>query len=338
MQSGKVSLKMLLAAGLCSALLAEVAVAAGPSCSGRDMLAEMREREPAVHAGLAKAAAAVVNTEAMLWKVEKANIAPSYLMGTVHVSDERVTQWSPRVTAALASAKSMAFEVADLSPAAMAAAVGKSLPMFIYTDGRQLDRVLSPDQFSKAAASLAKAGLPAEVATRVKPWFVFMLLAVSDCERGRQAAGKPPLDALLQNEAQKRGIPLVGLETLEGQLAILAAIPEPQQVAMLKATLHFADRTADQMETMLQLYLKRQLGFTIPFQYALAAKAGVDPSAFQSFERDLIDKRNLKMAETARPLLDKGAAFVAVGGMHLVGATGLVAQLRQAGFTVTAVE
>lgn len=309
-----------------------------PSCSGRDMLAEMHAQAPEVHARLAGAAAQVINTEAMLWRVEKAGVAPSHLMGTVHVTDERVTRWSPRVTAALAGAKSMALEVADLSPAAMAAAIGKSVPLLFYTDGRQLRSVLSPEQFAKASASIAKAGLPAEAAGQIKPWFVFMLLAVSECEAGRQAAGKPPLDALLQNEGLRRGIPVIGLETLEGQIAQMAAIPEAQQVAMLKATLHFADRTADQMETILQLYLKRQLGYTLPFQYELAHQAGVEPSAFQSFERDLIDKRNVGMVAASRPLLDKGGAFIAVGAMHLVGKSGLVEQLRQAGYIVSAVE
>jgi uncharacterized protein len=314
------------------------AAAAAPACAGRDMLAEMREAEPETHARLATAAAQVINTEAMLWRVEKAGVSPSYLMGTVHVTDERVVTLSPGVEAALAAAKAMALEVADVSPAAMAAVVGKSVPLFIYTDGRQLDGILAPEQFAKASASLAKGGLPAEFAARVKPWFVFLLLSMSECERNRQAAGKPALDAVLQSEGEKRGIPVVGLETLESQLGLMAAIPEPQQIAMLKATLHFADRSADQMETMLQLYLKRQLGFTIPFQYELARKAGVEPSAFKSFENDLIGKRNTNMAAAALPLLDKGAAFIAVGGLHLVGANGLVALFRQAGYAVTAVE
>ena len=89
--------------------------------------------------------------------------------------------------------------------------------------------------------------MPAEVATRIRPWLVFMLLAIPECERHRQAAGKQALDLQLMDEALKRGVPVTGLETIESQLAMLAAIPEDQQVAMLKAMLHYADRTEDQM-------------------------------------------------------------------------------------------
>jgi uncharacterized protein len=141
-----------------------------------------------------------------------------------------------------------------------------------------------------------------------------------------------------RREGAKRGIAVVGLETIESQIAMMAEIPDDQQVAMLKATVHHLDRVGDQMETMLQLYQARQLGYSIPFQHELARKAGVDPESFHSFERNLISKRNMAMAERARPLLDKGAAFVAVGALHLVGTDGLVALLRQAGFTVIAVE
>jgi uncharacterized protein YbaP (TraB family) len=44
------------------------------------------------------------------------------------------------------------------------------------------------------------------------------------------------------------------------------------------------------------------------------------------------------MRDAAEPLLQDGSAFIAVGALHLVGPTGLVALLRERGYTVTAVE
>ncbi|MCX7826465.1 MAG: hypothetical protein N2689_13030, partial [Verrucomicrobiae bacterium] len=43
--------------------------------------------------------------------------------------------------------------------------------------------------------------------------------------------------------------------------------------------LAYLDRRNDMLETMLQLYLKRQMGAAMPFQIALAKKAGVDVTA-----------------------------------------------------------
>ena len=43
------------------------------------------------------------------------------------------------------------------------------------------------------------------------------------------------------------------------------------------------------------------------------------------------------MAKRSAPIIDRGDAFIAVGALHLPGRDGLVARLRQAGYTVTAV-
>ena len=44
------------------------------------------------------------------------------------------------------------------------------------------------------------------------------------------------------------------------------------------------------------------------------------------------------MRATAEPLLEQGRVFIAIGALHLPGKQGLVALLREAGYTVTPVE
>lgn len=333
---------LLLLTRMSTLLLAVVACSASgqaqPACKGRDMLAELRLSDPQAHARITSQSARITNTEALLWRIDRQGLPPSYLFGTAHLSDERITTLSPAIRQAMADTHIMAFEVADLSPESMAAAISKNVHLFVYTDGRQLEHTLAPDQFAKATGVLAAAGMPAAVASRIKPWLVFMMLAVPACERHRQSSGKPALDMQLAADARRRGIPVVGLETLEGQLSMLAEIPEDQQIAMLRAVLHHADRTEDQMETIVQLYLNRQMGLALPFQHELARTAGVAADAFDAFEKDIVIKRNVAMAESAKPLLAKGEAFVGVGALHLIGPNGLVALFRQAGYTVTAVE
>lgn len=70
------------------------------TCGGRDMISELEASDPKAHAALTEKAAAVTNTEAMLWRVEKTGAEPSFLFGTAHVSDRRVTRCHrPRSTA-----------------------------------------------------------------------------------------------------------------------------------------------------------------------------------------------------------------------------------------------
>jgi hypothetical protein len=319
-------------------LPAPAAMASEPACRGRDMLAELAGSDPEAHARLSRAAAAASNTEALLWRIEKPGLAPSHLLGTVHLSDDRVAKLSPKVMAAIGAARAMALEVADLSPAAMAKALGQTAGLFVYAGERGLADALEPEELEKAKALLLRSGLPGEFAAKVRPWLVFMLLSTSDCERRRTGAGLPVLDMRLAEEGRRRRIRVVGLETLEGQLRMLAAIPEAQQVAMLKATLKLIDRRNDLMETMLLLYVRRQMGLAIPFQHELARRAGVAEGAYAAFESELIVRRNAGMAAAARPLLEQGGAFIGVGALHLIGPTGLVELIRAAGFTVSAVE
>ena len=99
----------------------------------------------------------------------------------------------------------------------------------------------------------------------------------------------------------------------------MASISNDQQILMLKAGLAYADRTDDMIETLIQMYLSRKLGATMPFQIALGEKVGIPAKAYEEFTRILVTERNAKMRDSAKPLLDIGQAFVAVGALHLSG-------------------
>ncbi|HVZ04875.1 TraB/GumN family protein [Hyphomicrobium sp.] len=307
-------------------------------CHGTDMLAEMQSTAPDVYKKVMDESRLTANTEAILWKIEKPGIAPSYLMATMHISDPRISRLPAQAKEAIAHSKSVALEVADLSDKAVAAAMAKSQELVAYGGGKTLKTQLSAEEFQKVEHVVAQAGMPAKVAEVLRPWLISMLLATSDCERKQVAAGAKVLDLKVAAEAQKDGLRITGLETIEKQLKALASIPDDQQIAMLKVGLKYADRSDDMMETLVQMYLKREIGAAMPFQLALAAAAGVPASAFDGFKKTLLLDRNAGMRDAAVPLIEKGNAFIAVGALHLVGSAGLVALLRERGYTVTAVE
>lgn len=311
---------------------------AGGQCRGVDMLAETAARDQATYNRIMAAASATRNANAILWKIEKEGHAPSYLFGTVHLTDERVTTLSPAVTKALDDAKVIALEVSDLTETATASVIAQSAPLVMFTDGRRLDGLLSSSEFDTVKSIIGRSGMPADLAALFKPWIVTMILSVSDCEREKVQSGARVLDMKIAEIGKKRGLDVVGLETIPAQLEALAAVPERQQLDMLRSSLRFADRTNDMMETLVQLYLKRQISAALPFQIALAHEAGIGDEAFAGFQQKLLDERNVKMLTVAQPLLEKGGAFIAIGALHLPGDRGFVDLLRQAGYTVTAIE
>jgi uncharacterized protein YbaP (TraB family) len=311
---------------------------AQPTCRGKDMLAEFATTQPAIHAEIMKTAAETANARAVFWRIEKTGVAPSHLFGTVHLTDDRITALSPAVSAALEQSKHVVLEVADLTQEAMVAAVGQLAPLFLNTSGARLEQVLDARQFATVKATLAKSGMPGEIANLIRPWLVTTLLSLSECERQRAASGRLVLDMRLAEAAKSRGIPVHGLETIRGQLEAMAAVPDAQQIEMLKASLKFADRIDDMMETMIGMYVRREMGAAWPLNLALGKIAGVSPSAYKGFENEIVIKRNIAMRDGALPLIEKGGAFIGVGALHLVGTSGLVELLRARGYTVTAIE
>jgi uncharacterized protein YbaP (TraB family) len=323
---------------LFSTYLPASADATAQRCHGVDMLAEMQSKSPDAYKKIMDESRGLPNAEAVLWKIEKPGVPQSYLFGTMHLSDPRISELSPKAKEAIDQSKSVALEVADLSEKAVAAAMAKAGSLLVYTNGKTLNTELSADEFKKVQKVVAKAGMPENVSAMLRPWLIGMLLSTSDCERKQVASGATVLDLRVAAEAQKNGLTVAGLETIESQLAALASIPDDQQIAMLKVGLKYIDRSDDMMETLVQMYLKRNIGAAMPFQLELAAESGTPASAFDGFKKALLVDRNARMRDAAEPMLEKGNAFIAVGALHLVGTTGLVALLRERGYTVTAVE
>jgi uncharacterized protein YbaP (TraB family) len=321
--------------------LAVGAQAQAPTCGGRNVLDEMRTTEPAVHARIMAAAAATENANAVFWRVEKAGMPPSHLLGTVHLTDNRVTRLSPAVKGELDRARRLILELDDISPDAMMQQVARSpqlVSLMVFTDGRRLDQLLAGSDYQAASQALAKAGVPPEAAATFRPWLVTMMLSVSTCEQSRAKTGLPSLDEHLARQTAARGLKAVGLETIALQLQALSGVPERDQIEVLKSSVRYYHRIDDLIETMIQLYQRREMGALWPLQLELAEKVGVSRRVFDSYEAALLTRRNFGMRDAAMRYLAEGQAFIAVGALHLPGKNGLVSLLRGAGYTVTAVE
>ncbi len=280
--------------------------ASAGTCKGVDMLAETKAKDPDLYRRIMAAADATENSHALLWKIERDGRPASYLFGTVHLTDERVTHLSPAVETALGEAKTIALEVSDLSEKSTTSVIAKSAPLVMFTDGQRLDKLLSDTEYETVKNIITRSGMPADLAALFKPWIVTMILSVSDCERTKVQQGARVLDMKIAEIGKARGLNVVGLETIPEQLQALAAVPQSEQLKMLRASLKFADRTDDMMETLVQLYLKREISAAIPFQIALAKEVGVGDEAFAGFQQKLLVERNAKMEVSAEPLLGAG--------------------------------
>ncbi|WP_339762946.1 TraB/GumN family protein [uncultured Hoeflea sp.] len=309
------------------------------TCNGTSLVKQLAASNPQKLAEARAAAAAAPNGRGLLWKIEKPGVAPSWLFGTMHVTDPRVTALPSAAQAAFDTAGTVVIETIDiLDPVKAQAALLTKPELTMFTDGTTLNELLSADETKIIEAELARRGIPLALVSRMKPWMIAGLVALPACELARKADGVEFLDIKIANAASDQGKQLLGLESIGEQMAAMADLPMEFHIQGLVETIKLADLMPDIMATMVDLYLQGEISQIMPVILAAGpADMEQDASGYAAFEERIVTMRNHVMAERAAPILDAGNAFIAIGALHLPGKQGLVALLEDAGYTVSAV-
>ena len=333
---------LMLLFALLAALLAGTPAKAdeAASCGGKNILTELKESDPALYQSVVDEAARIPNGKGNFWKIEKTGVAPSWLMGTMHVTDSRVLAMSDAARQAYAEAATVVIEsdeILDEKKAAAALLMKPELTMF--TDDTTISKLLSKEDAATLAEGLKARGLALPLVERMKPWMIASFVALPACEIERKAKGASFLDKKLAEDAVAQGKQVAGLETLAEQLSAMAELPFDFHLQALVETIKLGDRMNDVIETMTDLYLSGDTGMTMPMLKTVSTTDDGDQSgSYAAFEQRIVIDRNHVMAERAGPFLAKGNAFIAVGALHLPGEEGLVELRRKQGYTVSAAD
>jgi len=330
-----VALNLLFFLSFLAVLLFSGRAHAEAACSGADMLAALQQSDPAAFKKVEAEAAAVPNGKGLLWKLEKPGEKPSYLFGTMHMTDTRVTTLPPAARQAYDGAGTIIIETTDiLDKTKMMAALMKEPDLMMFTDSTTLSSLLSPQDVAVMDKGLDARGIPPATVAKMKPWILSAMLALPACELARQTAGGRVLDDKLATDAKASGKTVEGLETAADQLRAMASLPISFHMKGLVETLKLGDKVNDVNETMIILYQRGEIGMIEPlFKAAIPGEA----DDYVEFDQTMIVSRNKVMADHAKPILARGNVFMAVGAMHLPGPEGLVEDFRKAGYSVTAV-
>ena len=308
-------------------------------CRGNDLMEIMARENPDLLAEIREKAAQIPNGDSLLWRIERTGTAPSWLYGTMHATDPRVLEMSAAARSAFEEAQTVVVESSEITNLESAMASLMTDPGLTMLGGdATLQSLLEEADLAEVETVLEQRGVPITFVSRMQPWMVFSLISVPECELVRRGKGISFLDKKLADDALEQGKTLKGLETLKEQLSVLSGLPLDVQARLLVDTATLGDLLEDVTATMTELYLDGQIGMIMPLVEAATIEPGAaDSGAYAEFEKNLVLKRNHTMAERVLPMLDAGSAFVAVGALHLPGDEGLVALLRDRGYTVTAV-
>ncbi len=307
-----------------------------PACTGTDLAAKLKAENPAAYDAVITEAKAIPNGEAIFWKIEHDGFDPSFLLGTAHVTDPRVTTLSPEIEKALFEANSLILEIADIGDPQRQALAAIKLARYMVLPPGQTVWDLIPDAEEHLVRD--NPNLPAGAINGMfgfQPWVIATAISLPLCETLRNAAGIRALDAQLALKAEDVDIPVFGLETMEEQLSLFANLPLDEQLDYLMAVARISATVPDQFETLVSLYEQRLVTAMIPLMLKIQPMKPEEAKMMQFVERDLIIMRNHRMAKRAQPWLENGNIFIAVGALHLPGRQGVVELLRQAGYTLT---
>jgi uncharacterized protein len=203
----------------------------------------------------------------------------------------------------------------------------KMLSRGMLPAGQSLERLLSPETLTAVSKALADLGMPFEPLKQFKPW----MLAITLQSLAWQKAGFEAdlgLDKHFYDIAQKQGMKVQGLETLDFQLSRFDGMAREVQDRMLAETIKELETTTTSFTKMADAW---KLGDVKAVEEEVLSDLKTEP---QMYERLLLDRNRAWLPKIEALFARPRPAFVVVGAAHLVGADGLLEMLRAKGYTI----
>jgi hypothetical protein len=260
------------------------------------------------------------------WRIAGERGGEVALLGSIHVLRARDYPLPPLVDQLYGRAETIVMELDldDLDPATEQTAV---LSIAALPAGETLSTVLDKKVYDLAQQRALGLGVDLKLLDHFQPW----LVAITLTDVGFQKLGfdsEHGLERYLLGKAKSDRKEIVGLETLNQQLGIFAALSRKSQQAMLAQTLEELD-SAD--ATMSELEAAWREGHV----ETMADQLLSDFDNFPELYPELVTKRNAAWADALEKLLKDGHRYlVVVGALHLVGRDSVIEKLGARGHRV----
>ncbi len=261
--------------------------------------------------------------DALLWRIEgKSLTKPSYLYGTIHLICPSDFVLSDTLKTCLAQTDQLTLEL-DMDDPGLMMGMAKSMGM---KEGTELKNLL-PAQDYERLGQYFKDSVKMNIAPfeRAKPFMLMSILL------NRVLACQPQsYEMVLMGLAKKQQVEVVGLESVEEQMAVFDSIPYTDQAKMVLSLIDSLPQARQEFNQMVALYKAKDLDGL--YNMTLKSEFGMEGN-----QKVLLTDRN----ERWIPLIERQVAtkptFIAVGAAHLGGETGVVALLRKQGYSVVPV-
>ena len=266
----------------------------------------------------------------LLWKVSGNGLPkPCYLFGTHHLIERNQIKDFDKILDVAGQQDAVVGEMDMKNMLGMEIKMMKGMLMKDST----VTKLMSEADYALVDAELKevmKMGL--HKLDRLKPMMISTMYTLMVYTKANNLKKQPEaVDILFQKKARKNKKKVIGLETIEQQMdMMLNSMPLKRQADILVKEVKEKEKGVELLREMNEAYLNGDL-------VKLETLNKEDDDMTIEEKKTMIDNRNLNWMGQLSVLMHAKSCFVAVGCMHLVGESGLINQLRKAGYTVEAV-
>jgi len=256
-------------------------------------------------------------TNTLLWRISGNQLAkPSYLFGTMHVTDKKAFHFQDSLYRFLEEADAFAMEVHPDSVTAM-------ISDYMNRDEEvDWDKVLGQDEIKQLEKQLSKAAQKLPAGSKGRQ-LKYLLTKLMNADKVEKDAMDTFMDAYLYEVARRNTKEIYGLEQVADQLVALSVLPRGLQVNNFVKLL---DKWNPSMASPIhELYYKEDIEQLEGFYRNMFTD-----SALHVF----LYNRNAVMVKKMDSLMKGKSLFTAVGAGHLAGKKGVIELLRQKGYKV----
>ena len=274
-----------------------------------------------------------VNTEkSLLWKISGKSLNnPSYLYGTIHMIHKDDFFLTDSTKSTFDRCERVAFEI-NLEEMSDMSILFKLMGKIMMDEGTKLADLLNEDDYQKVAARFEDMGLPMAFLDRIKPMFLSTMLAGGESAEGGFTTGDMvSYEMELMEMAKSNDMEMAGLESIAYQLSMFDSIPYKAQAEMLVESLDMETEGTDQFKEMVEVYKAQDIE-------AMQTLFKDTEGGLGDYEDLLLGNRNRNWIPIMEELMNDKPTFFAVGAGHLGGKAGVIVLLREAGYTVEAIQ
>lgn len=269
----------------------------------------------------------------LLWKVSGKGLKhPSYLFGTHHLIPIQFLDSVPGLYKAFNECNTVIGEIV-LSNIDATAMIQKAA---IMPDHTRIKDLLNDEEYKsvdKELKTVLKFGL--KDVSVMNPSLILTMYELEIYKKLTGFTDDKQSDSYFQQVAIEKGKKVVGLETVDQQIAVLFGNGSlERQADILVQTIENKETILSEMTQLNKLYKNGKIDQLVELS---KSKDNLTDMTEEEYAK-LVDNRNADWMTKLPAYFKESSCFVAVGAMHLGGKNGLVMQLQKAGYKVKAVE